>query len=286
MALSRANLDILGQVQQIIDAYDFALSLRQIYYQLVAKQIIPNEQKHYKNLSRLCVIGRDTGILQETAFIDRLRVVDKPASWDDLSDFLEDVRGAYKKNKWNNQNSYIEIWTEKDALRGVVAPITHDYDVALFVVRGQVSRTAIYESYKRFAQKVMEGKECTLFYFGDFDPSGISIYTSIIERLKEFGEGLPIEFKRVALTAEQIREHDLPQDPAKTSDPNCNKFIKEYGDNVVELDSLPPNVLRELIRESIESKMDGQLFGQVQQVEEGERIKLDELIQEIQDRAP
>jgi len=282
MALQKKSLKLLEQVREIIESYDFALTLRQIYYQLVARQVIANEQKYYRIISRLCVIGRDEGMLPEDAFADRLREVDKPPSWDDLSDFMETVKESYKKSKWNNQATYVETWTEKDALRGVISPITYEYDVPLLVVRGQVSRTAIYESYKRFAQKVKEGKECYLFYFGDFDPSGISIYKSLVDRIRNFGAyGALIKFERIALTREQIETYGLPQDPAKTSDPNYKKFVRSYGDNVVELDALPPDVLRDFIRESIESEIDAELLAQVQETEEEEITRLHHLIGQI-----
>jgi hypothetical protein len=282
MSLQKDSQKFLVQVQEIIESYNFALTLRQIYYQLVVKKVIPNKLKYYQKLSRLCVIGRDEGMLPEDSFADRLREVDKPSCWDDLGDYMDTVKQSYRKNKWGNQETYLEIWTEKDALRGVISPITHGYDVTLLVVRGQVSRTAIYESYNRFAQMIEEDKECYLFYFGDFDPSGISIYSSLVERLRNFGDyGERICFKRVALTSSQISQYSLPQDPAKTSDPNYKKFVEQYGDRVVELDSLPPEVLRELIEENIRSTIDEELFVQVQEKELQERTQLQKIIESI-----
>ena len=148
--MQKQSSELIEQVQEIIKGYDFALTLRQIYYQLVARQIIPNQQKYYMKLSRLCVTGRDEGILPEDAFADRLRKVDKPSSWIDLNEFMESVRKSYCKDKWQDQDSYLEIWTEKDALRSVLTEITYPYDINLMVVRGQVSRTAIYEAYERY----------------------------------------------------------------------------------------------------------------------------------------
>jgi len=179
--MQKQSLELLIQVKEIIESYDFPLTLRQIYYQLVAKQIIPNQQKYYMKLSRLCVIGRNEGILPEDAFADRLRQVDKLSSWFDLADYMDSVRRSYRKDKWQDQDDYIEIWTEKDALRSVLTEVTYPYDVALMVVRGQVSRTAIYASYERFAEKINEDKDCYLYYAGDFDPSGMSIYHSLVE---------------------------------------------------------------------------------------------------------
>ena len=276
--MQKKSLKLLEQVQEIIESYDFALTLRQIYYQLVARQIIPNQQKYYMKLSRLCVIGRDEGILPEDAFADRLRQVDKPNSWLDLADFIATVRQAYKKDKWAEQDVYLEIWTEKDALRGVITPVTYAYDVALLIVRGQVSRTAIYESYERFAEKIEEDKDCYLYYFGDFDPSGLSIYHSLQERITSHGEdGQYINFERVALVPGQIEKYNLPSDPAKQADPNYKRFVSEYGDNVVELDSLPPDVLRELVEYCITTRLDYEVLEQVQEIELKEQAKLQEL---------
>lgn len=277
--MQKESLRLLEQVRKIVEGYDFALTLRQIYYQLVAKQIIANQQSYYMKLSRLCVIGRDEGILDEESFADRLRQIDKPDSYLDLDDFMNTVKESYRKDKWQDQAAYVEVWTEKDALRSVLTEITYSYDVNLMVVRGQASRTAIYESYKRFAEKIDEGKDCFLYYAGDFDPSGLSIYRSLVERIGGYGDyGRYITFSRIALTPEQIEKYNLPSEPAKQKDPNCKRFIDEYGDGVVELDSLPPDVLREEIKSCIAQHIDRGLFEQVQKIESEEQGKLQTLI--------
>lgn len=281
--MQRKSLAIIEQVQKVVSEYDIALSLRQIYYQLVARQIIKNEEKEYRKLSRLCVIARNEELLPEEAFADRLRVVDQPDTWIDLKGFFETVERAYRKSLWQNQPKYIEIWTEKDALRGVFNPITDKYDVPLLVARGQVSRTAIYQASERFKERVKEGKKCHLFYFGDFDPSGLSIYRSLCERLSdmEVAFQLTLEFERIALTSEQIAEYNLPQDPAKRKDPNYDKFVAEYGNNVVELDSLPPDVLQRLIEDTIKSCIDFEKLQEVQKTEKKEKDKLISIISEL-----
>ena len=274
--MQKQSLELLEQVQKIMGSYDFALTLRQIYYQLVAKQIIPNEQRYYKKLSRICVAGRDEGILPEEGFADRLREVDKLSSWVDLNEFMETVRRSYHKDKWQNQDRYLEIWTEKDALRGVLSQVTYQYDVSLMVARGQLSRTAIYEASKRY--KTKSDKECYLFYCGDFDPSGLSIYESIKERLSDFG--VFINYERIALTQKQIEKYQLPSDPGKKTDPNYNKFVSLYGsDMVVELDSLPPDVLRDIIKDCITKNINNGLLAQVQEEEEAEKVSLNKFIE-------
>ena len=273
--MQKKSLELLAQVQEIIDSYDFALTLRQIYYQLVAKQIISNEQSNYRKISRLCVAGRDEGILPEEGFADRLRIIDKLSSWVDLNEFMETVKRSYHKNKWQNQPKYLEIWTEKDALRSVLSQVTYQYDVSLMVSRGQLSRTAIYEASERY--KAQGDKEYYLYYCGDFDPSGLSIYNSIKERLDNFG--ISINFERIALTEEQIEKYKLPSGPGKKSDPNYNKFVSLYdSDMVVELDSLPPDVLRDIIKDCITKNINNGLLAQVQKEETKEQDKLNKFI--------
>jgi hypothetical protein len=280
--MQKKSLQLLAHVKEIIESYDFALTLRQIYYQLVAKQIIPNLQKYYTKLSRLCVNGRNEGILPEDAFADRLRQVEKLDTYLDLNDFMKIVKKAYRKDRWHNQDDYVEIWTEKDALRGVLSEITYAYDVNLMVVRGQVSRTAIYEAYERFAERIDEGKECYLYYAGDFDPSGLSIYHSLVERLRNYDyAGEYITFERIALTLEQIEEYNLPSDPGKSSDPNYKRFVSEYGDNVVELDSLPPNVLRNVVKDYIQQHIDDDALLQTQEIELKEQARLQEFTDQV-----
>lgn len=274
--MQKQSLELLTQVQEIIDSYDFALTLRQIYYQLVAKQIIPNEQRYYKKLSRICVAGRDEGILPEEGFADRLRAVDKLSSWSDLNEFMQSVKKSYRKDKWQNQDDYVEIWTEKDALRSVLTEITYQYDVALMVARGQLSRTEVYRTAERY--KDQNNKECFLYYCGDFDPSGLSIYNSIRKRLEDFG--VSINFERIALTQGQIEEYQLPSDPAKQSDPNYNKFVNLYGsDMVVELDSLPPDVLRKIVEDCILQNIDEAYLVQMLRKEKGEKVRLNKFIE-------
>ena len=226
-------------------------------------------------------MGRDEGLLPEDAFADRLRQVDKPSSYLDLADFMDTVKQAYRKDKWQDQDDYIEIWTEKDALRSVLTAVTYPYDVGLMVVRGQVSRTAIYQAYERFEAQIDEGKECYLYYAGDFDPSGLSIYHSLEDRIANFGDaGEEIIFERIALTPEQIEAYHLPSDPGKQTDPNYKKFVSEYGDNVVELDSLPPDVLRNIVKGCILQHINRQVFIQVQETEAREQTRLQEFVEQ------
>ncbi|MBA7519376.1 hypothetical protein ES705_11454 [subsurface metagenome] len=277
MGIHKETLEFIGQIKDVLDSYDFALTIRQIFYQLVAKQIIPNLEGKYKKVSRDCVTGRDLGLLPEDKFTDRTRVFDKLSSWLDLKDFMDTVKNAYLKDKWRNQLKYIEIWTEKDALRAVINIITHRYDVGLQIARGQYPRTGIYETSLRY--KAQSDKECFLYYVGDYDPSGLAIYESIKKRLIKYGVNVEIP-DRIALTEDQIEKYRLPSDRAKKTDKNYDKFVEKTGsDRVVELDSLPPDILRKIIEDCIMKNIDYELLGLVQEKERDEGTRLDKFIE-------
>ncbi len=281
--MQKKSLERLEQILKILNSYDFALTLRQIYYQLITRQIIPQPvdgeeaKRVYKRLSNLCVNGRDEGILPEEKFTDPTRIFDKLSSWFDLKDFLDTVRRSYNKDKWDNQPKYLEIWTEKQALQKVINTITYKYDVGLQIAKGQYPRTGIYETSKRY--EAQSYKKCLLYYVGDYDPSGLAIYNSIKERLINYGVKVEIP-DRIALTKGQIEKYKLPSDRAKRKDPNYNKFVEITGsDKVVELDSLPPDILRDIIEEAITKNIDYELLGLVQETEVEEQTKLNKFIE-------
>lgn len=265
------GLNIIAQVQTILSEYDYAITLRQLYYQLVARQIFENIENNYRKLSRVCVQGRDEGLLDEDKFADNLRKPDVPGVWADISAFMKTVRRAYRRDYWQQQPHYIEIWAEKDALRSVMS-IAGDYGVTLQIVRGQASRTAISEAAYRYQEH--SDKELYLHYFGDHDPSGYCIYNSIKERLT-IQSGLNISYSREALKTVQVQEYNLPSDPAKQSDPNYKRFAKEYGNAVVELDALRPNILRGMVSDCILNHIEDDAWqkSERQEIQEQEWLK-------------
>lgn len=285
MAFYKKNKLKLAQAQEILSEYNVPITLRQLFYQLVARQHIPNNDKAYRSLSRLCVKARDEGLLQEESFADRLRIIDKPSSWNSLLDYFETVQRSYRKNLWETQDNYLELWSEKDALRGVISPITHKYDVPLLIVRGQLSRTAVWEGYTRFLNAGEQGKRCHLFYAGDFDPSGVGIYNSLKDRLLNFEGGLldqDIKFERIALSQKQIEKYSLSSIKAKKDDPNYDQFIAEYhDDSTVELDALPPNVLMNLVENTITKCIDSKKWEDAKKQEQQEQYELEKLIDKI-----
>jgi len=239
--------EIKGVIQAVLEA-NHPMTVRQVYYQLVARQVIENRQAQYQAISTLLVKMRQDGEVPWDYVEDRNRRPRVVAMWDDLGDFLETVRGAYRRDVWAVQDHYVEMWLEKDALSGYFERELEPYGITLNVGRGYDGWSSIRNAAERIKA---QDKPATIYYWGDFDPSGEDMHRSLIERLAFFG--CYPEIVKVALTKQQVEQYNLPSDPAKMTDSRRAGFVEKHGDLSVELDALPVDVLRRLIRATIET---------------------------------
>lgn len=252
---------ILPNAQEILASYSGTpITVRQLYYRLVAVKGFPNGQKYYKRIVSTLTSARKAGIIDYDAFVDRDRapygstaiirntLEDKieTGKWS-----LKDTMKSYGLNRWHFQSNYIEVWIEKKALQGVFETPCIMKSVGLFACKGYPSLTSIYEAYKRFSEADEMGKKLTIIYFGDHDPSGDDIPRSIIQTLFEMG--VEVNLDRRALTKEQVIENKLPPAPAKKTD---SRTAAWDGLGQVELDALDPHTLEEMAKESIKSYYD------------------------------
>jgi sarcosine oxidase delta subunit len=186
LGMSKTNKNLLGKVNDIIEDYSqqgYKLTLRQLYYQLVTKNVIANNVKEFDKLSNLMTKGRLLGIVDWYAIEDRTRSQYLPYYNIDPEDAIKDSHNHYRLDRQNNQGKHIELWVEKDALSNVLKRKTEYYHVHLMVNRGYSSTTAMYESYCRFLQALEKGEKVHLLYLGDHDPSGLDMVRDIFERI-------------------------------------------------------------------------------------------------------
>ncbi len=245
------------------------MTLRQLYYQLVVKNIFANQQKNYAKLSDLLGEARMCGLCDWDVIEDRIRVPKFPNEWDNIDAAMKTLIQVYRRKRWADQDNYVEVWVEKDALSGVLEPITSDFHVHLLVNRGYSSISAMRDSSLRFRIAAQEGKSCYLLYLGDHDPSGEDMVRDISARLGELRAD--IELTKIALTREQIDEHQLPPNPAKMSDPRAAKYVDEHGNESWEVDALPPAVLNDILTGSLEELLDRDRYEAVKEKEEDDK---------------
>lgn len=280
------SMVLLNHILKIMDHYaakGFDLSVRQLFYQLVSKNIVPNRQKQYKSLVGLVNDGRLAGIL-DWDIVDRTRNAFRPRNWNNPGQMAKEMAGSFKIDKWANQPYYIEVMVEKQALEGILLPICTELDITFMANKGYSSASAFYRSGQRFARRAAEGKKLKILYLGDHDPSGIDMTRDVLERVPLLG-GTPltticmpipldIDIQRLALNIEQVREFKPPKNPAKQTDSWCEKYVAEFGPDSWELDAVDPDVLAQLVRDAVMAVRDEDLWAEACAKEEQMRKEL------------
>lgn len=249
------SLNLIDKINDIVDSYTdqgYSLTLRQLYYQLVARDIIPNNERSYKNTGNLINDARLAGYIDWYAIEDRTRNLKRLSHWDSPKEIIETASRQYRKDMWETQDYYVEVWVEKEALSDVVGQTCDRLDVPYFSCRGYVSQSEMWSASNRIQRKQREGKMCVLLHLGDHDPSGIDMSRDIEERLVLFGVNPDkFIFNRIALNMEQIEELNPPPNPAKLTDSRCSSYIKKFGDSSWELDALEPRYIDQLITDEV-----------------------------------
>ena len=277
-----AQLQMVKACNDIVRNYqaqNLRLTLRQLYYQLVTQNIITNEEKSYKNLGKLLSNARLAGLVDWEAIEDRVRVPRMPQQFDDLGDLVTTALSAYRLPRWNGQDVYAELWVEKDALSGVLAPLAREFHVPLLVNRGYSSQSAMYDSSKRFIDNAKRGKSI-LFYLGDHDPSGEDMVRDIQDRLDMFGAEVSVE--KLALTMKQVQQYNPPPNPAKHTDSRYAKYAAEHGNQSWEVDALSPDVLNRLIRTAFRQVIDMEKMDAILEQEKKDKVLLQAAVASLQ----
>lgn len=241
-------IDFMNKICDDYIAQGYVLTVRQLYYQLVAKAVIENTEKSYKRITGIVNDARLAGLMDWSAIEDRTRSFVERNHWSSTSSIVRACAEQYYVDMWANQSVRPFVIVEKEALAGVLERVCNDLDVPLLAARGYPSGTVLREfavdklipAQRRDLQKVV------VFHLGDHDPSGIDMSRDLSERLSMFC-GFDLRVKRIALTMEQIEELNPPPNPAKTTDSRFRDYMRKFGNESWELDALPPSYLSNLV---------------------------------------
>lgn len=276
-AFKPESLDRIAWMSRIVEEYQkqgLRLTARQLYYQFVARDLIPNTPRSYQNLTTLLTNARYAGLIDWDAIEDRGREPNTPSEWETVADLTESACRAFRLPRWDGQENYVELWVEKQALAGVLEPLASEFHVTLMVNKGYSSASAMFESAKRFARRHRD-HECVLLYLGDHDPSGEDMVRDIGDRLREFGVR-NLDVRKLALTMTQIRKYNPPPNPAKVTDSRYAAYAAEHGSQSWEVDALPPDVLAKLIRAEFKKLIDTSKLTEIKERESTLRERLRE----------
>lgn len=291
---SSSSMEMISIIQVILSEYQsrgYDLSLRQLYYQLVARGVIENSDKSYKRIGSLVNDARLAGLLDWSMIQDRGRVPVRNSHWDSPSDIIESAAASYRVDRWSNQNVYIELMVEKQALEGVLIPVCQKLDIMFSANKGYSSASALYNAGKRARWAMLYGKDVVILYLGDHDPSGIDMTRDVQERLELFsGYNTDVELERrelivhrLALNMDQIEELKPPPNPAKETDARFDSYYEQFGPTCWELDAIEPGSLADLVEEGVFTYRDPDLLTDILEEEEKQKDLLRKASQRWED---
>lgn len=271
---------LIARCNEVIATYrgqGFTLTLRQLYYQMVSRNIIENTERSYKRLGDLVNNARLAGRIDWHAIADTGRNLQQQSHWATPAQIIESARYSFRLDKWEGQKYRPEVWVEKQALESVIASACRPLDVPYFACKGYNSQSEQWAAGRRLAGYVSGGYTPIIFHLGDHDPSGIDMTRDNTERLAMFMGG--VEVRRLALNMIQVEEYNPPPNPAKETDSRFKDYRDQYGDSSWELDALEPRVLVDMIQAAILSVRDDDIYNGVVEREKGYIKKL-QLIEE------
>jgi hypothetical protein len=255
--------DRRGALAEIVRAMK-PMTVRQVFYQATVRGLVEKSEAGYAKVQTDLTVMRRASHLPYGWLTDSTRWQRKPRTFNSPQQALAETARFYRKDLWADAECYVEIWIEKDALAGVIWPITSLFDVPLMVARGYSSLSFLHGAAEAISELTVPAY---IYHLGDFDPSGVNAGEKIEETLRELAPEAEICFERIAVTPQQIRRWDLPTRPTKASDTRSRGF----GPISVDLDAIEPDRLRDLVRETIEQHLPVRQFEILKAAEESER---------------
>lgn len=277
-----STLDLIDTMNGICDEYmaqGFVLTVRQLYYQLVARGIIPNTERSYKRTTGVANDARLAGLMDWDAIEDRTRSFIKRSRWDSGNEILSSVATQFHMDMWKGQRHRVFVIVEKEALAGVLEGVCRKFDMPLLAARGYPSGTVLRE----FANLDLEAaysvdQHPVILHLGDHDPSGIDMSRDLEDRLAMFSDMRgSIEFHRIALNMPQIEQQKPPPNPAKVTDSRFEAYAAQYGDESWELDALSPDYLAKLVERHVRKFIDADLWKDRIEEIDGVKTRLEEV---------
>jgi hypothetical protein len=272
----RSNATMAAHAARVIEllAEEQPMNVRQIFYRFTSEGLMEKTEKGYRRVGYQLRAMRKAGTIDYGAIADNTRWVRKPASYSNPQEAIAQLLEYYRRSRWDNQRVYVEVWLEKDALANVLLPVTAHYDVPLMVCRGFASMSYMHSASQTIATK---DKPTVLLYFGDYDASGVEIPEKVYAGIKEFLPGKDVELRRLAVNEDQIRMWNLQTRPPKQNK-NDHRSKKWGNKPCVEVDAIPPNMLRSLVEESIREYIDQKAWKAAERQEKKDRAYLAKLI--------
>jgi hypothetical protein len=254
------------------------MTVRQVFYQATVRGLVEKAETGYAKVQSDLTVMRRLGELPYGWLADNTRWQRKPRTYTSITQALEETARLYRKALWADAEAYVEIWLEKDALSGVIYPVTSVHDVSLMVARGYASLSFLHGAAEYINELAVPAY---IYHLGDFDPSGVNAGQKIEQTLREMAPNAVIYFERIAVTEQQIADWNLPTRPTKSTDTRA----KNFGEISVELDAIEPNMLRAIVAAAIEEHLPQHQYEVLKAAEQSERELIARLVAEVSPEA-
>lgn len=264
---------VLSAIQTILAGEADQITIRHLFYRLEGLRVIEKTEAEYKGLCGHLSAWRRSEDIPWSAFADNTRWHIRHKTFDGVEDALKNTAETYRRNLWDTQSVFVEVWVEKDAIASIVSREANSFGVPVFVARGFASLSSLFSAANTFRAAVEAGKKVVVYHLGDYDPSGFAAGESMLRAFRDDFK-VEVEFIRAAVTQEQIQNLNLPTRPVKKSDTRAAKWT---GGECVELDTMPPAEIRKLVAKCITQHIDARQWNLLRQTEAGEREQLKQI---------
>lgn len=277
--INKKNRELLDNMINIIEDYEkirHQITVRQVFYQMVARNFLGNTKNNYYAVGKLLRYGRMSGEIDWNTIVDRTRSIQMPLEFRGMKELGSFIKNKYRKCRWEDQTHYVMVMVEKEALAGILKRVTDAYHVPLLANKGYPSASFLYEAAGWILTQKAAYKKCHILYLGDHDPSGMHMPDDIKKRLAELDCHVDVE--RIALNMDQIKKYGLPYNKVKRKDSRSHKYAGMYGEKSWELDALDPKILADLLTENIGKYLRKNIYNKKIKEEDDEKKHLEDIV--------
>lgn len=272
---------LAAPIVEKFEADGYTMTLRQLYYQLVATGKLENVVENYDRLGDAVSDGRLTGLISWTAIEDRVRFLRGAETFPSPLEAIKGLRESYRIDYWKNQPNRVEVWIEKDALLGVIGDVCMDLGVNYFSCKGYGSQSELWRAGQRFARYIQGGQRPIVLHMGDHDPSGVHMTEDNAKRLSLFA-GVPVQVIRIALNMDQVEKFKPPPNPVKPKDARTAGYVERFGiETCWELDALSPREMIRLIDQTVKAFRDPKKWDEAMERDAQDKADLDDILSDL-----
>jgi hypothetical protein len=246
--------------------------VRFCYYRAVSQGIVPKTNNGYVLVQRALMHLRETGIIPWESITDSSRWMRRSDTWDGVDGLLRDLSKSYRRPLWDEADGRVEVWCESESVAGVIWPVTDEWDVPLFPMKGQTSASFAHSAAMTYRS---DPRPVIIYYIGDYDPAGLEIEANLADKLQVYSGRDDMTIERVACTPQQIAELDLIGNPPKKrtwKHPTLGHHL--FTGEAVEVEAIDAPILREVVEDAVASHLNPISLNVTRMVEEQERQAL------------